>query len=147
MFCGAVISGEIIYVLGQFFSPTESAGEAQAATLKMSELKPDRAVSVRCGDLPVLVVKHMEGEKEELLAYSAVCTHLGCLVNWVPASEAKKFSNIKSSYVFFCPCHDGVFGPHGEVLAGPAPLPLEKVQVTVKGDDIIVGGMHSGLIQ
>jgi cytochrome b6-f complex iron-sulfur subunit len=144
MLCGAAISAEIACALGRLFSPSDSGAESQPVSLKLSDLKPNRAVQVRCGDQPVLVIRYREGDREELLAYSAVCTHLGCLVSWMPSREAKKISNMKSGYIFYCPCHDGAFGPHGEVLAGPAPLPLEKVEITVRNDTIIVGGIKSG---
>jgi len=145
--CGTAISAETAFALARLFSPADSGEGSQPVSLKLSDLKPNRAVQVRCGDQPVLVIRYREGDREELLAYSAVCTHLGCLVSWMPSSEAKKVSNLKSGYIFYCPCHDGAFGPHGEVLAGPAPLPLEKVEITVSNDTIIVGGMKSGAAQ
>ena len=49
-------------------------------------------------------------------ALSAICTHLGC----TPRLEGNYFE---------CPCHGSRFGLNGEVLAGPAKRPLERVMM------------------
>ena len=50
-----------------------------------------------------------------LHAVSAVCTHLGCIVNWNPAEKT-----------WDCPCHGSRFGYEGNVIQGPAVRDLEK---------------------
>lgn len=58
-------------------------------------------------------------------AFSAVCTHQGCIVNEV------------SGGAISCPCHGSKFDAQtGAVIAGPAPAPLPKVAVTVRGSDV-----------
>lgn len=49
----------------------------------------------------------------------ARCTHLGCTPNWFPAESR-----------FRCPCHGSNYTIKGDVIAGPAPKPLWRVQVT-----------------
>ncbi len=49
-------------------------------------------------------------------ALVAICTHLGC----TPRLEGKQFA---------CPCHGSHFGLNGEVLAGPAKRPLDRIVV------------------
>lgn len=63
-------------------------------------------------------------DKEKGFAVAnAVCTHLGCTVQ-----------HYNSDGRFHCPCHGSVFGPDGEVLGGPAPKPLEWLEITLARD-------------
>jgi Rieske Fe-S protein len=57
-----------------------------------------------------------------LSALSTSCTHLGCGVAWNAERKA-----------FLCPCHGGVYGADGRVLAGPPPRPLAKAPLLVAG--------------
>jgi nitrite reductase/ring-hydroxylating ferredoxin subunit len=70
-----------------------------------------------------------------LVGYSAVCTHLSCAVLWRAEDNE-----------LHCPCHDGVFDPEtGEVLAGPPPRPLPRVELREDDDGIwAVGTEETG---
>ncbi|MBZ5586049.1 MAG: ubiquinol-cytochrome c reductase iron-sulfur subunit [Acidobacteriia bacterium] len=63
-----------------------------------------------------------DGEKGFAVA-SAVCTHLGCTVNYFPSDRR-----------FHCPCHGSVFSSEGEVQHGPAPKALQWFEVTLTRD-------------
>lgn len=58
-------------------------------------------------------------------AISAVCPHLGCIVDW--NAEAAKF---------ICPCHGSQFDSEGDVTNGPASRSLSLVTVIVKDDQV-----------
>lgn len=57
-----------------------------------------------------------------LAALATTCSHLGCGVSWDQGRNA-----------FLCPCHGGVYGPDGAVLAGPPPRPLTRLPLVVEG--------------
>jgi Rieske Fe-S protein len=68
---------------------------------------------------PVYVLRLDRGD---FAALSPVCTHLGCRVDI-------------QGPVLVCPCHGSTYDREGNVLRGPAPLPLAHypVQRTVEG--------------
>jgi cytochrome b6-f complex iron-sulfur subunit len=104
--------------------PQASAQEAKPVELAISELPVGGLKYITYGGVPSIVIRTAESIK----AYSLVCTHLGCIVQW---QEDKK--------EFYCACHDGRFDQFGEVIAGPPPVPLEEFPVNVDGDKVIVG--------
>ena len=60
-------------------------------------------------------------------AFSAVCTHSGCLINEVADGTIN------------CPCHGSKFSLDGAVVNGPAARPLTEETITVQGDSIVAG--------
>jgi cytochrome b6-f complex iron-sulfur subunit len=66
-------------------------------------------------------------EKDTIYALLRVCTHLGCLTNYFPAEE-----------LFKCPCHGSNFSLQGDPLAGPAPVPLYRLALSLGADGQIV---------
>ncbi len=68
------------------------------------------------------------------VAYSAICTHLGCTVSWVKNAKSPDASYTE------CFCHNSIFNPAqgDKVMGGPAPIPLAQIGVKVTGDDSIV---------
>ena len=70
-----------------------------------------------------LVVK-----EKKLIAFSPVCTHLGCMVRWDRVDET-----------FKCPCHGGVYDKFGRVKEGPPPAPLTELPVKIVDGMINIG--------
>jgi len=87
------------------------------------DLEPGKAAVVRVGSRVVIVIRERNGFR----AFSAVCTHLGCLVEW--DSVSKKF---------LCPCHAAVFDENGAVVSGPPPAPLPAFEVKEIGEKVFV---------
>lgn len=63
----------------------------------------------------------------EYKAYSAICTHLGCIVDWDDQKQK-----------IICPCHAGIFDTNGSVVAGPPPRPLPSYLVKVINGRLMV---------
>ncbi len=74
-----------------------------------------RARKVSVGSSPVLIVRTDKG----FVALSAVCTHLGCLVEFDPVARS-----------IHCPCHAASFDLQGRVTGGPPPRSLPVYAVS-----------------
>lgn len=104
--------------------PQATAQEAKPVMFPMSELPVGGTKYVTYGGVPAIVIRSPESIK----AYSLVCTHLGCIVEWQQGIQE-----------FYCACHDGRFDQFGEVIAGPPPVPLEQFPVSVEDEMVVVG--------
>ncbi len=65
----------------------------------------------------------MVKQEGKLIALSNICTHLGCIPNWLPA-ELK----------FKCPCHGSGYYMSGINFEGPTPRPLERFKIGLQPD-------------
>jgi cytochrome b6-f complex iron-sulfur subunit len=113
-------------ILGYLVPPKASGAAAGGKVLvgTIADIPLGQGKVVPVGSRPTIVINTEQGVK----AYSAICTHLGCIVAYDPTS-----TNI------VCPCHDGRFSPSsGAVLSGPPPAPLPQAEVSVEGDEIYI---------
>ena len=124
----ATLGGVLTPVIAYLWPPaqrTATKGE-RVAVGDEKDLPLGQGKIVSAGDKPVIVVHTAQGGVK---GYSAVCTHLGCIVAW---QQSRGFIQ--------CPCHDGRFNPvTGAVISGPAPRPLPPVQVSIENGKIYVG--------
>ncbi|HEY3246092.1 MAG TPA: ubiquinol-cytochrome c reductase iron-sulfur subunit [Phycisphaerae bacterium] len=123
--CGFVtLAGLLAPALSYLWPVTRRGpGAARKEIADAAGLKPWSAVTDVVGGKPVIVVMRPEGPA----AFSAVCTHLGCIVQWNAEKRA-----------FLCPCHAAVFDADGQVASGPPPKPLPSYTVTRVGEKIYV---------
>ncbi len=70
-------------------------------------------------------------EKQDWVAFSPKCPHLGCNVHW--SSE---------EHAFLCPCHGSRFSLDGRVIAGPAPRGLDTLPVRTKDHQVEIMDME-----
>jgi Rieske Fe-S protein len=115
---------------------SSATGGAQPRPTPASTGQAGKALA-RTADIPLHGGKVFEAEKVvvtqpsagHIKAFSAVCTHMGCLVGSV------------ANDVITCPCHGSTYSAQdGSVTRGPAPKPLAAKQLTVTGDSISVSG-------
>ncbi len=103
--------------------PDEAAKGGGTALAQESEVAPGSAIKFKDGGQDAVLV-HLESG--DFVAYSAVCTHQGCIVAYKEGQLA-------------CPCHGSVFDPANgaEVVTGPAQSPLPEISVEVKGGQVL----------
>ena len=80
-----------------------------------NEIKNGEGAIIRSGIKKVAVYRDEVGQ---LHSYTAICPHLGCVVQW--NADEKSFD---------CPCHGSRFTCKGEVINGPAASDLERVEL------------------
>ena len=70
-------------------------------------------------------------DENDVIAFAPGCTHLGCAYHWVQQTKE-----------FLCPCHTSTFSPEGEVLTGPAPRALDRYDIKVEGNRLLIGDVR-----
>jgi Rieske Fe-S protein len=116
-----------LYPVTRYLVPPP-AGESSAASVtlpvKADDVKPNTGQIFKFGSKPAILVRTAGGE---LRAFSAVCTHLNCTVQYRPDLAE-----------IWCACHNGHFDLQGQNVAGPPPRPLDAYVVNVRGTQIVV---------
>lgn len=117
----------VIYPVSRYLVPPP-AGESAAASVtvpvKPDDVKPNTGQIFKFGSRPGILVRTAAGD---LRAFSAVCTHLNCTVQYRPDLAE-----------IWCACHNGHFDLNGQNVGGPPPRPLEAYVVNVRGAQIVV---------
>lgn len=117
----------VLYPVSRYLVPPPT-GESSAASvtlpLKVDDVKPNTGQIFKFGSKPAILVRTVAGD---LRAFSAVCTHLNCTVQYRP-----DLSEI------WCACHNGHFDLNGHNVAGPPPRPLDPYVVNVRGTQVVV---------
>jgi len=117
----------VLYPIARYLIPPP-AGESAAASVtlpvKPADVKLNSGQIFKFGSRPGILIRTPAGE---LRAFSAVCTHLNCTVQY-----RSDLSHI------WCACHNGHFDLKGQNIAGPPPRPLDQYVVNVRGDQIVI---------
>jgi cytochrome b6-f complex iron-sulfur subunit len=114
---GGTLLAVVLYPIFRYIAPPPQSEAAASAVVagKVKDFPLNSGKVIRFGTRPAIVV-HMPGG--EFRAFSAVCTHLACIVEYVKANQ-----------VIHCNCHNGQFNLHGQVVGGPPPKPLPPFNV------------------
>ncbi len=121
---GVLLFAQAGVALYQFLKPIAQSG-AFGSKVSVGNVKEFKVGTVS-------TVREMHGfvsrvDNKGALVMAWRCTHLGCTVPWVDAEKR-----------FHCPCHGSIFSTTGEVLAGPAPRPLDLYPAEVVNNELVV---------
>jgi Rieske Fe-S protein len=104
-------------------SPSAASGGSAAGALTATSAIPVGGGKIFAAQTTVVT----QPSAGEFKVFSAVCTHMGCIVNQIADGRID------------CPCHGSEYSiTDGAVLAGPAPKPLPAKPFKVTGDSIFL---------
>jgi cytochrome b6-f complex iron-sulfur subunit len=127
---GLAYVAALVYPIYRYLASPEEMEMNVAAVTKVplkdaQKLPPGSVQMFKFGSAPAMLIHHKDGR---WIAMTAVCTHLGCTVQYEPEADR-----------IHCACHGGVYNAYtGANVSGPPPRPLKlfKVDVTDTGVDV-----------
>lgn len=116
----------LAYAVGKFLAFQGAFSGSKTAKLSAAELTPDSPSKlVEIEGEPVIVVREADNS---IRAFTATCTHLGCIVSFKPQIPG-----------FYCKCHSGKYDVNGVNVPGTRPKsPLTELVVNQQADDLEV---------
>jgi Rieske Fe-S protein len=118
----ATSAAAALYPLMRFLVPP-AGGEPSTASVvaaRLADMKANSGIIFPFGTRPAILVRTADGEFK---AFSAVCTHLECTVQY--KADVSQL---------WCACHNGFYDLSGNVASGPPPRALESYAVAVRGE-------------
>ena len=104
--------------------PVGESTSRSVVAANVNELKNNSGKIFKFGSKPAILVRTPDGEYR---AFTAVCTHLNCTVQYR-----------SDLHEIWCACHNGLYDLSGRNISGPPPRPLEAYEVHVQGEDVVV---------
>jgi Rieske Fe-S protein len=135
IFLGSSIVASVLsflYPVIRYLIPP-AAAELGASTVlagRVTDVPVNAGKIVPFGQQPALLIHTADGR---FLAFVAVCTHLGCTVQYRPDLQE-----------IWCPCHNGIYDLAGRNVSGPPPRPLTPLEVHLRGDSVYLSRTTSG---
>lgn len=116
----------IFYPVMKFMIPPRVTEATQNSVVagRVGEIAVNAGKIFKFGNKPGILVHTQSGDYK---AFSAVCTHLDCIVQYRTDSR-----------IIWCACHNGQYNLNGQNIGGPPPRPLEEFTVNIRGDEIVV---------
>lgn len=124
-----VFCGLLLFVVGSYLWPPRKPlkqkmrVEGWIPVAHAREVPPESSRQFVYGNIPGVIMN----DRGELRAYSLICSHLGCVINWLPDMK-----------VFSCPCHGGEFNSSGAAIGRPPEDPLNQFSVRIREKKIYV---------
>ncbi len=130
MLVGTAYAGAIGYPVYRYLATpvTRAAGASAVTEVALPDaqsLEAGSAMMFRFGTRPSMLIHHTDGS---WACFDAVCTHLGCTVQFEPQKNR-----------IYCACHGGVYDMKtGDAVAGPPPRGLKVYVVEVSDAEVVV---------
>ncbi|PXY43283.1 QcrA and Rieske domain-containing protein [Flavobacterium hydrophilum] len=122
---GLMVGSGLVAAKAYIYPKEELDGEHFVCKKHEVPVGGTRAFVIEGSTIPYILI-HLENG--EFMAYEQKCTHLSCSVFYKPGTG-----------IIHCPCHEGSFDAKtGDVLAGPPPRALPKLDVFFKDDAVYV---------
>ena len=121
----AAAAGAVAIPVFKYLAPKSMEDTSGKITIPEKDVPEGEAKFFEYSGSAAVIVRRPE---KGYIALSAVCTHLGCIVQW----EKEKQS-------FICPCHAGRYSSEGTVISGPPPKPLVKLPIHLTDGMITIG--------
>lgn len=119
------VAASILYPIVRYLIPPDiPEAPTQSINAGKASLGPNSGRIVPFGSAAAIIVRTAAGDYR---AFSAICTHLTCTVQYRPDLQH-----------IWCACHNGHYDLNGRNIAGPPPRPLEPYHVDIRGDELIV---------
>lgn len=118
--------GAVFFPVFRYLIPPKDSAPVQTSVIaaEVGELKLNSGKIFEFGRKPGILINTPEGE---LRAFTAICTHLDCTVQYRPDFEH-----------IWCACHNGHYDLQGKNIAGPPPRPLEVFDVHIRDGKVHV---------
>jgi cytochrome b6-f complex iron-sulfur subunit len=112
-------------VIRYYLVPPDDNNRKGKTSIPLNAIAPGEAKFFEFNGSAAVLVRKQDGN---LVALSAVCPHLGCIVLWQAEQQD-----------FLCPCHAGYFTVDGAVISGPPPRALAKIPFAVLNGVVTIG--------
>ena len=125
-----VSQGSVIHVLPEGFVGESAHGEDGPSALEIMEAKANSSVLlVRLNPDQIKSQKQRDWGVDGIVAYSKICTHVGCPVALYE----------RQTHHLLCPCHQSTFDMTDDckVIFGPAKRPLPQLPITVENGYLV----------
>lgn len=125
----AIWGSMTLYPLYLYLKPPENQSDetkvASVIVCATAELPVGTGKNFKFGSIPAVVTHTKDGQFH---AFNAICTHLGCTVQFRPDRD-----------LIWCACHGGCYNPEsGKNVSGPPPKPLAPLKVAIVDGKIVV---------
>lgn len=121
-----IVAGTIVYPIIKFLIPPKSKepGNNIINVTAVEDLPINSSIIFPIGNKPGILIHTPSGEYK---AFTAICTHLDCTVQY-----RKDYEHI------WCACRNGHYDLQGRNISGPPPRPLKEYEVNILSGRIYV---------